>query len=73
MERVELRLEELTFSQKLDIMEAIWEDLSHDQTSFESPGWHEAILKERELSLVAGTATISNWNDAKSRIRKNTQ
>jgi predicted nucleotidyltransferase len=72
MERVDLPLSELSLAQKLDLMEAIWDDLTKHEKILESPYWHEPILKDREEALSAGKATVSNWEEAKDRIRRNT-
>ena len=71
MERIDFSLSQFTFAQKLDLMEAIWSDLAIDEKTFESPAWHEAILGDRKKALAAGKITISNWEEAKNRIRKN--
>jgi putative addiction module component (TIGR02574 family) len=71
MERVEVPLSKLTLAQKLDLMEAIWDDLARQDKTLESPSWHEEVLKDREQALAAGRATISDWEEAKDRIRRN--
>ncbi len=71
MEKVDLPLSELTLAQKLDLMEAIWEDLAKHEKTLESPPWHEQVLKDREEALAAGKASVSDWEEAKDRIRKN--
>jgi len=71
MDRVNLPLSELTLAQKLDLMEAIWDDLIRHEETLESPHWHEEILKDREEALAEGTATVSDWEEAKDRIRRN--
>ena len=71
MERVELPLSKLTLDQKLDLMEAIWDDLAKHEKSLESPHWHEEVLEERERALAAGKAIVSDWEEAKGRIRRN--
>ena len=71
MERVELPLSKLTLAQKLDLMEAIWDDLAKHEESLESPDWHEEVLKERERALAGGKAIVSDWEEAKGRIRRN--
>jgi hypothetical protein len=71
MERVELPLSKLTLAQKLDLMEAIWDDLAKHEESLESPHWHEEVLKERERALAGGEAIVSDWEEAKGRIRRN--
>ena len=58
MERVDLPLSELTLAQKLELMEAIWDDLAKHEETLESPEWHEEVLKDREKALAAGKATM---------------
>lgn len=71
MKRVEVPLSKLTLAQKLDLMEAIWDDLARQDKALESPPWHEEVLKDREQALAVGKATISDWEEAKERIRRN--
>jgi putative addiction module component (TIGR02574 family) len=71
MERVDLPLSKLTLAQKLDLMEVIWDDLARQDKTLESPHWHEEVLKDREQAFAAGKATISDWEEAKARIRRN--
>ncbi|MCD4818161.1 MAG: addiction module protein [Candidatus Cloacimonetes bacterium] len=68
MERIKLPLSELTFSQKLDLLETIWNDLSMNEKILESPVWHQAVLKDRKKALALGKATVSDWKEAKVRI-----
>ncbi|RJP18468.1 MAG: hypothetical protein C4527_28900 [Candidatus Omnitrophota bacterium] len=63
-------LAELTLPQKLILMEALWDELAKSESELESPDWHESILKDREKALAAGKATISDWEEAKERIRR---
>lgn len=71
MERIELPLSQFTHAQKLDLMETIWDDLSRDEKTFESPAWHEKVLKEREEALSTGKVKISDLEEAKERIKRN--
>jgi len=71
METVDLPISELTLAQKLELMEAIWDDLAKHDETLESPDWHEEVLKDREKALAAGKASVSDWKEAKRRIRKN--
>jgi hypothetical protein len=70
MKRIDLPLSQLSFAQKLDLMEALWADLTRDETKFKSPAWHETVLKDREEAFAAGRVTVSEWEHAKKRIRK---
>lgn len=71
MERYELPLSKLSLAQKLDIMELIWDDLTKDEALFVSPEWHGDVLKNRETMTEKGTISVSDWNEAKERIRRN--
>ena len=70
MKRIDLPLSQLSLAQKLDLMEALWTDLTRDETKFKSPAWHETVLKDREEAFAAGRVTVSEWEEAKKRIRK---
>ncbi len=70
MEKIDLPLKQLTLAQKLSLMEELWDDLTKDENEFESPGWHEDVLKDREKAFEEGKIKISDWEEAKARIRK---
>lgn len=70
MERIDLPLSEPTLAQKLDLMEAIWDDLAKYDETLESPHWHEQVLKDRKEALATGKASVSEWEEAKDRIRR---
>lgn len=71
MNRFEFPITQLTFTQKLDLMEALWADMIGDEKKLESPAWHEAVLNDRETALNAGKISASSWEEAKERIKKN--
>ena len=52
-------------------MESIWNDLYSGEQTIKSPTWHEEVLRDREEALKAGKLSISDWEEAKDRIRKN--
>ena len=70
MKRVDLTLSELSFTEKLNLMEALWADLSRDEKRLKSPCWHETVLKDREEAYAGGKVTMSDWEQAKKRIKK---
>ena len=71
MERVDLPISDLSLAQKLDLMEALWAELSRDEKNLESPAWHKDVLEDREQAFKAGKISASDWEQAKRRIRKN--
>jgi len=70
MKRVDLPLSKLSVAQKLHLMETLWADLTRYEKKLKSPAWHETVLKDREEAYAAGKITVSDWEQAKKRIRK---
>ena len=52
------------------LMEALWEDLSRDEESLESPAWHAEVLAEREKSIEDGSAEFLTVNEARAELKK---
>ena len=70
MKRITLPISELSFAQKLDLMETLWSDLIRDEKKLESPDWHKAVLKERKEAFAEGKIVATDWEQAKKRIKK---
>lgn len=65
---------ELPVSEKLKLMEALWDSLSTGaEKNIESPTWHEQALRQAEDDLAAGTAHFVDWPQAKELLRKRGQ
>ena len=71
MNRIEVPIAQLSFTQKLDLMEMLWADMAGNENNLASPAWHETVLNDREAALNSGKATVSNWEEAKEGIKKN--
>jgi len=71
MNRIDVPIAQLSFTQKLDLMEMLWADMAGNEKNLASPAWHGEILNEREAALHAGKETVSSWEEAKERIKKN--
>jgi hypothetical protein len=65
-----LPLEEMSNSDKIAVMEEIWDDLCKDPDSVPSPEWHGEILKARELSVREGKAEFHSLDQVKERIKE---
>jgi hypothetical protein len=59
--------------EKLSAMEALWEDLSRDEKTLESPAWHEDALRETERRVAAGEEKPLDWELAKKELRQRFQ
>ena len=62
-------IRKLPRSEKLKLMEALWEELSRPETEFESPAWHASELKETEQRLAEGKEQVLDWEAAKKKLR----
>ena len=60
----------LSVEQKLQVMEAIWQDLSGEEEAVQSPSWHGEALLETEERNKVGKEDIIEWRDAKKELRK---
>jgi hypothetical protein len=60
----------LTVEQKIELMEALWKDLSDHADSLPIPQWHRDVLADRERRIQEGTATFSDWEAARIRIKR---
>lgn len=60
----------LSVEEKLQVMEAIWQDLTEDEQAFQSPAWHLKALKETEQRRKEGKEAVLDWGDAKKDLRK---
>lgn len=67
-----LPLNEMSVEEKLQTMELLWENLSADPASIESPAWHEEELRERERKIASGETKFIDWEEAKTDIRRRT-
>ena len=65
-----IHIENMSREEKLQTMEALWADLSKDDSSVESPLWHEDILKKTETRVAEGHEQVSDWTTAKQILRK---
>lgn len=67
---ISLPLKEMTIEEKLEIMEALWDDLSQRADEMPPPAWHGELLAEREAAVARGDEAFEDWDIAKQRIEK---
>jgi hypothetical protein len=63
------QIDQMTRTEKLQMMEVLWQDLSGDEGAFESPGWHEEALRQSEKAYASGQAEFIDWSSAKDILR----
>jgi hypothetical protein len=65
-----LPVKDMTLQEKLAAMELLWDDLARSPESIESPDWHKDILDERRQRVAEGKGQFTDWDTAKTEIRK---
>ena len=66
---ISLPLDKMTSSDKIAVMEKLWEELCRDPESIPSPTWHKDVLDAREKEINEGKAKFTSFDRAKKRIR----
>lgn len=59
------KIKEMPVSERIILMEEIWDTLSHEQKDVESPLWHKDILDERKSMINNGEAEYISIQDLK--------
>jgi len=67
---VEINFEQMSVSEKLRIMELLWDDLCNNESDILSPQWHENVLMERENLMRDGKDEFIDWDQAKKEMSK---
>ncbi len=67
---ITLPLKEMTVEEKLQLMEAIWEDLSQNAEQIPPPAWHAEELAARAAAIARGEETFEDWETARQRIEQ---
>ena len=64
-----ITIENLSLSEKIELMEKLWDDLSSSK-DYAPPEWHGEELAKRKKALAEGKIAYTDWNKAKEEIRK---
>ena len=62
--------ENLSRSEKLQLIEQLWDELSRNPDDVPSPAWHADALREAENTVANGDAGFQDWEQAKERLRQ---
>jgi putative addiction module component (TIGR02574 family) len=61
-------IRELPLNEKLQIMEALWEDLRSHAEAVPVPEWHKEVLDARRKAVEAGQEPVLEWDDVKDSL-----
>jgi hypothetical protein len=56
-------ISKLTVPERLQVMEMLWDSLS--SADYESPQWHENILRDREQRAASGQSVFMSLEESK--------
>ena len=68
---ITLPLETMSVSDKIQIMENIWQSFRQNPSEVESPAWHNDVLSARQTRASNGTSQYDDWDKVKQHIRCN--
>lgn len=63
-------ISKMTVLERIQIMEALWDSLTHESTELESPQWHRGVLAERKRKIDSGKAEFISLEELKSKREK---
>ena len=66
-------IETLSISEKLVLLERLWDDLSRRPSDVPAPDWHGDILADRLAAVESGRTSFVAWDEAKKRLRERMQ
>jgi hypothetical protein len=66
----ENQIAQMSLEEKLQLMEALWQDLSRSGGEVDSPDWHQPALEVTESRLAAGLERVLDWDEAKRELRR---
>ena len=65
-----IEITHLSRAEKLRVMEAIWDELTHEAKPLKSPAWHKQALQETKQRLATGQEQSVDWQKAQIELRK---
>jgi hypothetical protein len=66
-----LAIDKMTIEEKLQTMEALWNDLCQHEEASPVHDWQKEILDGRECLIQEGEATFVDWEEAKKSVSRN--
>ena len=65
---IDISVDALNTSEKLALMERLWDSLSQRPADVPSPKWHGDVLTERIAAVRDGRSKFVDWDEAKERL-----
>jgi Putative addiction module component len=62
-------IDEMTAAQQIELMEALWKNMSERNLNGEPPAWHLRYLEDREKAIAKGEDSFISLDDFEQDIR----
>ena len=62
-------IDEMTAAQQIELMEALWKNMSERNLNCHPPEWHRQYLEDRGKSLAEGTDSFISLDDFEADLR----
>jgi hypothetical protein len=62
----EAELKNMSTTERIKIMEALWNSFLYENAEIESPDWHEKIFEERKRKITNGKAKFISLSELKA-------
>ena len=63
-------ISKMSITERLQVMEELWDSLIHKNDKIESPEWHANILGERRKKIESGKAKFISLEELKAKHAK---
>lgn len=62
-------IEDMTPAQQIELMEALWKNMSERNVNNEPPDWHRKYLSDREKAIATGSDTFISLDEFEDELR----
>ncbi len=63
------QIERMSVTERLQVMDQLWESLNRDGAVMPSPDWHQDVLVDRKARAQSGEAKFLTLDQLRSRLR----
>jgi hypothetical protein len=69
MRTIEIPIEKMSLSQKMDVIQRVWDSMVQKDAPAISPAWHRDVLMQRRASIKSGEKKMLPLAEFKKRLR----
>jgi len=62
-----LEIDKMNTTERLQVMEVLWDAITHEKSEPKSPEWHCGVLKARKEIIASGKGEFLSLKELKSR------